>query len=151
MRTLADSVAVGVIGIVIGAILMPLGLIAISLRKKNMPIPKELTAVADETYQVPTYLVTFVLPFLFVDIQNIPALVAYAMFVIFVALILAKSDISIVNPGLLIGNYRMYDAVDSQGQSLTVIAIRTPRVSEYQEMFHLSGRVYLLKAQEKGE
>lgn len=145
VRALGQNQSLGVIGIIVGVILMPLGFITIKIRDKAKPIPTELRSMKDQTYQVPTYLVTFVLPFLFIDAKNIATLVAYAIFILFVALILSKSDISLLNPGLLLLNYRLFDATDKCGRNLTVISRVAPRMSGYESLRHLSGRVYLLE------
>lgn len=148
-RYLGDSMVGGALGIAVGVVLMPLGLLVIRSRKKTEAIPTELSSIKDETYQVPTYLITFVLPFLFVSSQDVQTLIAYVLFIMFVAAILTKSDISIVNPGLLVANYRMYDVVDQEDRSLTVISRTSPRLTQFENLRHLSGRVYLLEPRER--
>lgn len=148
IRYIGESACWGTVGVVAGALLMPLGLLTIRSRKKTNTIPTELSSIRDETYQVPTYLITFVLPFLFVGIQDVQTLVSYVIFILFVSAILTKSDISIVNPSLLIANYRMYDVVDKEERSLTIISRTTPRITQFENLRHLSGRLYLLEPQE---
>lgn len=148
VRYLADSPLPGLIGIFAGILLMSLGFVAIWSRGKTEPVPKEIRSIKDETYQVPTYLVTFLLPFLFIEARDIPSLFAYAIFAGFVALILFRNDISLVNPGLLLAHYRLYDAVDASGENITVIAKSRPRLTGHESLRTLSGNVYLLEPQE---
>lgn len=126
MRHLGDHTCAGVIGIAIGVLFTILGMLTIRTRGKTKPIPTELAQLKDETYQIPTYLVTFILPFLFVEVKDLATIGAYGVFILLVATILYKNDISIVSPALLIRGFRLYDAVDSEYRNITVISKSPP-------------------------
>ena len=148
-RWLEKDAAWGLGGIIAGALLVPMGILTIWSRRRTQPVPTELSSVRDETYQVPTYLVTFVLPFLFIELKSAETIAAYAILILFVAAILTRSDISIVNPGLLLLNYRMFDAVRSDGKGLTIIAKSAPQVSRFNNLRHVSGQVYMLEKEKR--
>lgn len=148
IRHLGDHTCAGVIGITMGVLLTILGTLTIRTRGKTKPLPTELAQLKDETYQIPTYLVTFILPFLFVEVKDLATIGAYAVFILLVAAILYKNDISIVSPALLIRGFRIYDAVDSEDRNITVISKSPPSVKRYENLRHLSGTVYLLEPQE---
>lgn len=145
IRYAGEDLCLGLIGITLSLILTPVGLWTIKSRNTTTPIPTQVNTIKDETYQVPTYLITFIFPFLFIDIDNISTLIAYAVFMLFVAVVLFRSDISVVNPGLLIASYRLYDAQDIEGKSITIISKSKPRLNGYENLFYLSGNVYLIK------
>lgn len=148
IRYLGENLWVGITGIALGLILLGIGMWAVRSRDKTRPIPTEVVTLKDETYQIPTYLVTFILPFLFIEVESVPTLAAYAVFILLVVAILYKSDVSIVSPALLLRGYRLYDVVDKEKRNITVVSRTPPKLSGYEKLRHLSGTVYLLEPHE---
>lgn len=148
IRYLEQDWWLGAIGFLVGVLLMPIGLLAVHQRGKVIPIPTQFRERRDETYQVPTYLVTFILPFLFVELQSLYSVAAYLVFIAFVATILSKIDISIVNPGLLIFGYRLYDMIGCAGERVTVISKTRPSLTTFENLRPLSGDLFLLESKE---
>ena len=71
----------------------------------------ELTVadIKDESGQVPTYLLTFVFPFLFLsDQMSRPLIVAYVTFVVFMVLLLYRTPLALINPAMLVAGYRVF-------------------------------------------
>ncbi|WP_309082015.1 hypothetical protein [Zhihengliuella sp.] len=128
----------------VGVVLMPVGFFTVRSRKGNAAIPTEIVSVKDETLQIPTYLITFIFPFLFVQIDDLWTLAALAVFVGLVSVLLWKNDISLINPGMLVSKYRMYEVESVDGRNLIVVSTRRPYVRDYEDLHHLAGRTYVL-------
>lgn len=88
----------------------------------------ELTVsdVKDESGQVPTYLLTFVFPFLFLSPQmSLPLTVAYVTFAAFMGLLLYRTPLALINPAMLVAGYRVF-SVSIKGESGTYILAKDP-------------------------
>lgn len=112
--------------LVLGVIAFALTPIVLFLRR-NAGI-QELTVsnIKDESSQIPTYLITFVFPFLFLPEQmNGPLVASYIAFAAFIALLLYRTTLALVNPAMLIAGYRIF-SVDIEGQGGAHIISKGP-------------------------
>ncbi|WP_125458684.1 hypothetical protein [Rhodococcus sp. 1168] len=110
-------------------LLFPIGLLTVYSRRSIEPVPTQIDSIKDETLQIPTYLVTFILPFLFVTVDDPYNLAAYSVFMLLVILMLVRTEISIINPGLLFIGFKIFDATTREGTSVMVISKTKPRVN----------------------
>lgn len=77
---------------------------------------------SDESPQIPTYLLTYVFPFVFVTADRWQDGAAYAVFAALVGLLLWQSDAAYINPLLLVAGFRLY--VFSRGPDRVLIVSR---------------------------
>ncbi|GAA1150130.1 hypothetical protein [Nesterenkonia lutea] len=145
IRALGESWIAGSITILVGFLLIPAGFRAIRIRKDVEPIPLSISGVKDESIQVPTYLISLVFPFLFVTINDPWSLTAYAVFIVFVGLILAQSETSLINPILLLRGFRIYDATTVSEGSVTIISKKKPRPGSHENGYVLSNHTYIVR------
>ena len=100
-------------------------------------------AVSDKTLGIPSYLITFVFPFLFLsETPSVYTLIAYGVFGLLLVLLLFRSDLGLVNPALLVLGYRLYE-VETEFEELIVISRRRVRKNESLKVHLLSGNYYL--------
>lgn len=131
------------IGIIVGILSFLLAYSVLSGRKKVGPDPITPLGVQDETDQIPTYLITFVFPFLFLsDTPSFCTLVAYGVFLIFMMALLFRTDVALVNPALLLIGYHVY-TVETVSGSIRVISRRRPVIKTSFKAHSLSGSLYL--------
>ena len=149
IRGTKENFLIGLIVAVLAVMLSLLGLLVIRSRTTLNTVDLKVDSVRDETYQVPTYLVTFVLPLLFIDVVDVPTLVGYLVFSIIVFLMLMKSNISIANPVLLLSGYRLFDVQDSSGNQSTVVSKTVPPVGESTEVHKLAEGFYILRSKKR--
>lgn len=89
---------------------------------------QELTVsnVKDESSQIPTYLITFIFPFLFLSEQmSSPLIASYIAFAVFMAVLLYRTSLSLINPFMLIVGYHVF-SVDIAGQGSAYIISKEP-------------------------
>lgn len=77
---------------------------------------------SDESSQIPTYLLTYLFPFIFVSTNGWQDVVAYAVFAALLALLLWQSDVALINPLLLAVGFRLY--AFSRGNERVIIVSR---------------------------
>lgn len=130
------GIAAGIISF-LGAYLVLVG------RKKVGFHPITPQHVQDETDQIPTYLITFVFPFVFVsDTPSFYTLVAYGVFALFIMTLLFRTDVAVVNPALLLAGYHVY-TVETVSGSVKVISRRRPIIKTTFNAHPISGSLYL--------
>jgi len=144
IRLLSVELLTGIFTIILGCYLLVSGILVIKFRRQDVePRPVEITQVSDESYQVPTYLLTFIFPFMFIELHDFWNAFAYFVIVVFVAFLLSKTDLSLVNPALLLAGYHMYSVQLSGGDDITLISKSRPRVGSQLVCFPLAGRLYI--------
>ena len=85
-------------------------------RSKLEPETLTPTKVKDETSQIPTYLITFIFPLLFINTTpNSANISAYLCFAALVLLLTFRTNIALVNPALIILGYHIY-AIDTSNK-----------------------------------
>lgn len=127
-----------------GALLFPVAYLVLRARRSVTPKPIKIGEIRDESYQVPTYLLTFIFPFLFIDIEDVWNAASYIVLILFVAILLFRSDLSLVNPALLMLGYHIYAIQAEGGEDLLLISKARPRVGLSISATLLSGHTYLL-------
>lgn len=148
VRLVPDNCLVSVVLFVSALVLFPTGLLALRIRQRPPSSRQEVTEVRDETFQVATYIITFVFPFLFIDITDLWDLLAYGLFLVLIALLVSRSDVSIVNPGLILCGYHLYALsikADNQGATNQVMFISKdrPKPDEVLHSHHLANQTYI--------
>ena len=144
IRLLGTELCYGFALIAIGILLLPLAFLVLRTRQSVTAKPITVIHSRDESQQVPTYLLTFVFPFLFIDVNNQWNALAYFVLIILIALMLFRSDLSLVNPAILIRGYHIYEVQSEGGEDLLLIARTRPKGGEHLSVRLLSGHFYLL-------
>lgn len=100
--------------------------IVLFLRRKAGIQEFEVSNVKDESAQVPTYLITFIFPFLFLSEQmNISLVRSYVGFAALMTVLLYRTNLSLINPVMLLAGYHVF-SVDVVGQGSTYIISKRP-------------------------
>lgn len=143
IRIIPSHPWVGYIGIVLGLLMFPAAWLLLGKRSDVTPHVFTPISVHDESDQIPTYLVTFVFPFLFVtDSPSVYTTAAYVLFATFLIFLLYRADISVVNPALLIRGFHVY-GVETETGSIYLISRRRPMVATHMEACRVSGNLYM--------
>lgn len=110
------------------AALAVLSLIAL-VRARSLvePSPFAISEVADESAQVPAFLLTYLFPFVSLTITTPWDAVAYGVFVLILLVVLLRTELVLVNPVLLLGGLRIYRARNARGTELILFADRRLR------------------------
>lgn len=116
-------VGLGVVGVVTVALLL-------RARQSTNAQPFTLTNVDDESAQVATYLITFVFPFLFLDLGTWRDVVACVGFAALTAALVLTTDLVLVSPTLLLAGYHLYKVTSSSGFSGIMLAKKRPAVGQ---------------------
>lgn len=132
-----------VVGILVSLLLFPAAYWLLSNRRNISAEPVTPLSVYDESGQIPTYLITFIFPFLFVSDTPSPyTIIAYVVFAVFMLALLFRSDVAVVNPALLIAGYHVY-TVETASGSIYVISRKCPVVNTTFNAHPVSGNLYL--------
>lgn len=113
-------------------------LLLIHARSATNAQPFQLTSVEDESSQVPGYLLTFVFPFVFLDVSSWREGVAWVIFAALTAMLVVATDLVLVSPILLIAGYHLYRVETSSGFSGILLSSRRPVRGETVEAVQLS-------------
>lgn len=144
IRLIGETPFGGMLTILTGILLFPLSYFVLRLRRSVTPKPIKVVEVADENFQILTYVLTFIFPFLFIDIGDTWNAVAYVVLILFVLVLLIRSDLSLVNPALLVIGYHIYSLRAEGGEDLILISKFKPRLGQALSARKLSGHVYLI-------
>lgn len=110
--------------LVAGGVAFGLTPLVLALRRKAGRQELNVANVKDESAQVPTYLLTFVFPFLFLSGQmGTSMVVAYVVFALFMALLLYRTPLALINPAMLVVGLRVF-SVEVAGQGAAYIISR---------------------------
>ncbi len=144
IRLLGSERLLGTAFLLCGLLLFPIAYLVLKTRRSVTPKPIKVSEIRDESYQVPTYLLTFIFPFLFIDIENYWNAASYIVLILFVSILLFRNDLSLVNPALLMLGYHIYVIQAEGGEDLLLISKARPRTGLSLSASHLSGHTYLL-------
>lgn len=148
VRLLGGDWRWGAILILVGVLLFPVAYLVVKTRRSVTPKPITTSEIRDESQQVPTYLLTFIFPFLFIDVADSWNAAAYAVLILFLALLLFHSDLSLVNPALLAMGYHIYTVQAEGGETLLLISRTRPSAGMNVAVVPLSGGTYLIHKNE---
>lgn len=143
LRLLAGSLAPGALIVAIrisksypwaSAVLASLGMVAVVstlvLLARRSAIPEQpftLLKVSDKNDQVPTYLLTFVFPFLFLQAGGAREVIAYVAAGLFAALLVSRTSLLVANPILLAAGYGLYEVeTTSRGGTDLILSSKKP-------------------------
>lgn len=131
-------------GIVVTSLFVILPQMFYGFRRKVNPEPLTPNAVNDVTEQIPIYLITYVFPFVFFDIESSGyVLVAYTLFAVILFSLLFRTELSLVAPTLLILGYRVYLVKIKNRDRIYLISRNEPIVGSQLRAHHVSSTLYL--------
>lgn len=113
-------------------------LLLILARSRTNAQPFELASIEDESSQVPGYLLTFVFPFVFLDVNSWRDGVAWGAFAALTAMLVLATDLVLVNPILLLAGYHVYRVESSSGFRGILLSSCRPARGQIVEAVHLS-------------
>lgn len=126
------------IGLMIAGLFAFIGvLLLVSARGATNPQPYKISAVKDESAQVPGYLLTFVFPFVFVDASSWRDALAWFLFAALAAALVASTDLVLVNPVLLLAGYKIYAVESTSGYNGIMLSAVRPRRHQVVEAVQL--------------
>lgn len=106
--------------------------------------PFIINTVEDESAQIPAYLVTYIVPFLFLSISGRADLVAGLVFAFFVLVLVYRTDLALVNPLLLVVGLHLLRLRTVSGVNLILVAKDRPLPGQTIRAVKLSERLYKL-------
>lgn len=136
--------ALGAAAIVFG-LSLPLVILA---RRDTEPQPFVALQVVDDSSQVPGYLLTYIFPFAFASVSSGFDVAAYLLFGLLVTVLLARTDLFLVNPLLLAFGRHVFKIETSTGRSILVVARSSPVLNASFNAHPVVGRAYLAKSEE---
>lgn len=133
------------IGIAVSVLLFGSTFIIFRMRKNVSPTKLIVRSVSDDSGQVPTYLITFIFPFLFVsDSPDLPTIGAYSLFLLLMLLLLYRTDLSLVNPALLILGFHVYSVDEGHAGKVIVLSRELPVPGEIYKSRIIFNNLFLL-------
>lgn len=130
------------------------GSLLLLMRARGQLSPQRytLTSVTDESNQVPAYLVTYLLPFMTLNVAGWDDLLGYALLAGVVVLLVARTDLVYVQPILLAIGWHMFHAGVEHGQAeIVIISNRELRPGDRVLTVGVGGRVVRAKSTEDGD
>lgn len=106
--------------------------------------PILILTVEDDTNQVPSYVITYVFPFLFLSMDTTADLVACIAFALFALILVYRTDLALVNPLLLVVGYHMFRATTAAEKLILVSKVR-PLPGQTATAVRIADRTYQLK------
>ncbi|MDO5031284.1 hypothetical protein [Corynebacterium sp.] len=101
--------------------------IVLAVRRKAGTQAFTVSSIKDESSQVPTYVITFIFPFLFISEAPSPPLIAsYTAFALLVLLLLYRTSLALINPLLLLCGYHIFSADVREQGTIFLISKKTP-------------------------
>lgn len=78
----------------------------------------------NDSTQIPTYIITFIFPFIFLNFENQPMSekMSYLVFGAIIFVLMLRSPYAYINPSLLLSGYSTYKVKDCNGNFYIVIA-----------------------------
>ena len=101
------------------------------------PSPYTISEVADHGSQVAGYLVAYLLPFLAIADPSASDLAAYALFLLIVAVIFVRSDMTEINPALYLLGRRVVQIKTDEGWSGFAVVRGLPEAGDTLRAAHL--------------
>lgn len=128
----------------VGAVAFLLTPLVLVLRRNAGRHELTVADIKDESGQVPTYLLTFVFPFLFLsDQMSRPLIVAYVTFVVFMVLLLYRTPLALINPAMLVAGYRVFSVNVAGEGGAYIIAKDLPLESQPCHAKRVAGGLYI--------
>lgn len=115
-------------------------------------IPVEITQVEDVNYEHLTFLTTYIIPFISLDLSKPGYPIALAVLLVVTGIMFVKTDKFYANPSLAVLGYRLYSGQVKKrtGKTSKVVIITKDRLHEGCKIqyLELDERVYYAKARE---
>lgn len=115
-------------------------------------IPVEITQVEDVNYEHLTFLTTYIIPFISLDLSKPGYPIALAVLLVVTGVMFVKTDKFYANPSLAVLGYKLYSAQIKKrtGKTSKVVIITRDGLQENSkiEYLELDERVYYAKARE---
>lgn len=100
--------------------------IAIFGRRAVADTPFTLVSIRDDSAQVPAYLLTYVFPFAFATADDTASFWAYGVFAALLLVLLARTELSLVNPILLAFGFHTYEVRTTGNRTISLISKTQP-------------------------
>lgn len=143
----AWAISLGVIAILF-AVSLPVVLIA---RRGAVERPFRIESVQDDSPQVPAYLLTYVFPFAFASVDGPATMWAYLVFSLLLLVLLARTNLGLVNPILLAAGFHTFAATTSSKRTITLISRSTPAANSSVVAHHIVGNAFAFPRLVDGE
>ena len=91
----------------LAGVIVGVGIVFVMPKIRSPKPAREVAAVRDRTGDVAAYLLAYLLPFLAIPTPTGRDIVAYALFLLVLAVLLVRSDLMFVNPLFYLFNYRV--------------------------------------------
>jgi hypothetical protein len=117
---------------------------AIVTRKHTSLQPFTVESVRDETYQAPAYLLGYVFPFIFVEVNDKASLIAYGIFGALLVILVFRSNLFLGNPLFLLFGFRIYSIETAVGSTIVLVGRSMPLKRQQILASHLLSSAYLL-------
>lgn len=118
--------------------------VALSARHHTAAQPYTIADVADESDQIPAYLLTYISPFLFLEVENTRDVIASILFGLLVLVLLLRTNLALVNPLLLAVGFHLYRVHTDAGKDMLVVAREKLLRGETFQAVTLSATTYKL-------
>jgi hypothetical protein len=105
-------------------------LLLLRLDARSEPGPHVLASAADAGGEAASYLASYLLPFLTVAVPSLRDVIAYAGFLIVVAVITLRTSVAQVNPLLYLIGYRVLSVTDDRGLRAYIVTKRSLQPGE---------------------
>jgi hypothetical protein len=128
----------GLLVLAAGAATLSLSLL-LGARATTNAQPLKITELEDESAQVPAYLLTYVFPFVFLDLEDRRDAVAYFLFALLLIILILRTDLWKVNPLLLLSGYHTYVVQRGNGTKSVMFARARPERGETVQVVNLTG------------
>lgn len=115
----------------------------LKIAEGKTPMVKKITEFKDEGVQIPTFLITFIFPFMIMDFNpSSSTFYQQIIFVLILLLILIRIKFSYINPIFLILGYHVYDAKTSSNEGVLVVSKTIPRLNENLNFSKMTDNIY---------
>jgi hypothetical protein len=104
--------------------LVGLGIVMTALSRSSDAVSIEIATIFPKDNEVVSYIATYLLPFLGVDLSDTDSAIVFWSFMLILCVVYINSSMIFVNPLLSILGYRTFDVVDLQGNRYAVLTRR---------------------------
>lgn len=119
---------------------------ALRARDDTNAQPFTIDIIEDESAQVPAYLVTYIVPFLFLSIDGPADFIACLVFAFFVLVLVYRTDLALVNPLLLVIGLHLFRIRTLSGNNFILVAKTRPLQGQTVSAVRLAEKLYKLKS-----
>jgi hypothetical protein len=119
----AVYVAIGFLGLAFLSLIFQMAFFAKA--KRNVAIPIKAVSIVSKDGEAMSYIVTYILPFLEVDLGNVNDSLALVLVFFVIAILYVSSNLIHTNPVLNLSGYHIFEIEDESGKASTLISKRS--------------------------